>query len=715
MKLLFFMISVLTISSSVQAQVCSEIFKEHYQKIKIPTVSRSGVKLTDFSKVEVADLLQSTLYSIEAAKAELARIAENSKAPTFKNTILAMENSGAEISESFSPLYALSMVKGTEQTREAMDKVFDAYNDLEAFERDNKKLFQRVQTVYRKRNKLRLSKADRQLLMESYKGYVRSGAKLSQKNKDRLTSISKRISRLGNKFKNNNTIHKSKLSFLVNKLSDLDGVPRSVVSQFKAQAVRTGKRGYLVDLSFPSFMAIMKHAKNGELRKRFYLQSAKVSFETKEYNNQPLIPEIVELRQEMAEMFGYKDYASMALENKMAGDSETVFNFLEGLQNSLYKQTLKENDLVKEIKAEIDPGSKGKLEPWDLFFYRERVKERELQFDEQELKEYFSLENVMGGAFHTAEVLFGVKVKEIKAPTYHKDVKTFKVVDIKTDELMGIFYVDAISRMEGKDGGAWHMPFRTQKYNGRERVVPVSSLVMNFAPAEAGKPVLLTLEDVKTFFHEFGHSLHSMLSDVKYARFSGTSVQQDFVELPSQLMENFAFDATVLKTYAKHYKTGEVLPEELSQIVRDIRYFMAASMEMGQARMAKLDMLYHTNSLPNFADIRSLENKVINEFVTNEMPRNGLISTDYSHIFSGMYAAGYYGYVWSRVLDADIYAAFKEVGVLNPKLGHKLRKYIYSVGGTVKAMPAFINLMGRSPDENSLLRKYGLHDEAELR
>ena len=569
------------------------------------------------------------------------------------------------------------------------------------------KIFAKVKSCYDSRFDQNLSKEEMMIIEKTYKSFVRNGALLADSEKERMREIDEKMAKLTLAFSQN--VLKATNDYLLEIIdtADLEGLPDGVIEAAAELAEKKGKTGaWCFSLDMPSMLPFMTYSKKRELRKELLTASSSKTFNTK-YDNQENLKEILNLRTERAKLLGYNTHADYVLEERMAMSPRKVMDFLEELFNKAKPHAERDLDKLKSLAHELD--GINDFQSYDTAYYSEILKKRELDMDDEMLRPYFKLENVVNGIFDVANRLYGLQFNEVfTVSKYHEDVRTFEVYDEETKKFVGLFYTDFFPRAT-KRGGAWMSGIKDQgMYQGHvER--PHIMIVCNFTKPTKTKPSLLTLNEVLTLYHEFGHALHGLLSNVKYRELSGTNVFWDFVELPSQIMENWVLEKECLDLWAVHYETGEKIPATLVEKIKASGKFLEGLTTLRQLSFAFLDMAYHTVSPEEVKDISSFEEKAIER--TNLLPRTpgASISTSFSHIFAGGYSAGYYSYKWAEVLDADAFEFFKSSGIFNRDVAGKFREFILEKGGTEHPMDLYKKFRGQEPDVGALLRRAGLH------
>jgi len=654
---------------------------------------------------EIADehFLPALKAGIDEQRREVQAISANPEPPTFANTIEALDASG----ELLDKVYAVFSNLTSAETNDRLQEVARQVAPMRAALQDDilldQRLFARVKAVWEKRDELNLNAEQRKLLEETYKDFVRGGANLSEDHKKRFREINAELSVLSVRFGDNLLKETNAYQLVIEDKADLAGLPEAIVSAAAEAARAAGQPGkWVFTLHAPSIWPFLSYAENRELRRQIFTAYIKRGDNGNEYDNKQILARIAALRAERAKLLGYPTYAHYALEERMAKEPAQMY----GLLNQLWEPALKvARREAAELQKLIDEqGGNHKLEPWDWRYYAERIKQARYKLDEDQLREYFPLDNVLKGAFYVANRLYGLTFTErMDIPKYHPEVRTFEVKDVDGSHL-GLFFTDYHPR-PGKRGGAWSSRYRGQYHKDGKDVRPIVVNVCNFTRPSAGRPALLNQEEVETLFHEFGHALHSLLSRIHYRSLS--TVPRDFVELPSQIMENWAFEPEVLKVYARHYKTGEVIPQDLVKKIQDSKKFNQGFATVEYLAASLLDMDWHTitGEAPDAAAFEkaSLEKmRMMPEIVVRYR------SPYFQHIFSGGYAAGYYSYIWSEVLDSDAFQAFKEKGLFDKATAAAFRKEILERGGTGDAMEMYKRFRGRAPSVEPLLERRGL-------
>lgn len=659
-----------------------------------------------FDQIKNEHFVPAIEKGIEEQNAEIAAIIDNQEAPDFDNTIAAMDASGELLRKVTGVFYNFNSSNTSEElqaiAKEVAPKMSAHYDNISL----NPGLFKRVQEVYENRNSLNLTGEQAMLLEDTYKNFVRGGAALDSADQVRFREINQQLSLLTLQFGENVLAETNAFKLVIDNEADLEGLPQGLIDQGAETAKAAGMEGkWVYTLHNPSIMPFLQYSAKRELREKIYNAYINRGNNNNDKDNKNLIAEIAALRLERANMLGYESHAAYILERNMAKDAASVNNLLDKLWAPALKRAKGE---VKQLQAIIDKeGGNFKLQPWDWSYYAEKVRKELYDLDEEQLKPYFPLENVKQGIFTVAGNLYGITFTERKdIPVYHPDAVAYEVKEANGDHI-GVLYMDFHPR-ESKRGGAWMSSYRKQYVKNGEKVSPVITIVTNFTKPTANAPSLLTFDEASTFFHEFGHALHGLLSNCNYYSLSGTSVPRDFVELPSQIMENWASEPEVLKLYAKHYQTGEVIPDELIDKMQKSAVFNQGFATVEYLAASLLDMGYHNMTTNNIKDV--------SEFEASTLARIGLIpeitsryrSTYFSHIFSGGYSSGYYSYIWSAILDADAFEAFKENGLFDQKTAAAFRQNVLERGGTEDPMTLYKKFRGAEPDIKPLLKRRGL-------
>lgn len=657
-----------------------------------------------FSKIKSEDYKPAFEEAVKMARKEIQDIIENKEKPSFENTIEAMELSGEILNQTSHAFFNLLHAETNEILQETAQYISPILSEFSNDIRLNPVLFEKIKKVFEERNDIDLTTEQNRLLEKTYLSFARNGANLPDDKKEKLRSIDMKLSKLSLDFGNNVLAETNDYVLHLTDENDLKGLPDYVIEQAKKEAESRDKDGWIITLQAPSYVPFMTYADNRELRKELSIAYGKRSFQDNEFNNEEIVKEIVKLRLERANLLGYKTHADFVLEESMAKSPEIVNEFLDDLLKKSKSFGVKEVEELKVFAKELD-GIED-FQRWDHSYYAEKLKKEKFDFSEEELKPYFSLDNVIKGVFTISNKLFGLTFTEISnVDKYHEDVKVYEVLDDKNEHL-ALLYADFFPRT-GKKAGAWMTSFRGQsKLHGKQKR-PHISIVCNFTKPTDSKPSLLTFNEVTTLFHEFGHALHGMLANTVYQSLSGTNVYRDFVELPSQFMENFCFEREALELFAKHYETGEIIPQELIDKVRKASNYMEAYQTVRQLSFGILDMAYHSQTDLEVDDVSQFENKAFEPTDLYPITEGTNMSVSFSHIFNGGYSSGYYSYKWSEVLDADAFDYFKENGIFNGEVARKF-KTLLEKGGSVDPMKLYKEFRGKEPNSQALLKRAGL-------
>ncbi len=658
-----------------------------------------------FDQIKVTDFIPALQAAIQEAKAHIELIKTNTAYPTFDNTILAIECCSERVDNIRSIFSNLEVAHATPELQ-ALAK--DFYPILSSFGSDislDPIIFKKVQTVYENRSNQKISPEQNRLLEKTYNDLVRNGAMLTPENKERIRAIDQELSILGPQFSENVLKATNKFEMIIEKKSDLAGLPEGAVEAAMVAAEAKGHVGkWLFNLQAPSFIPFLTYAKTRSVREKMWRAYSSRAFRD-EFDNQDNVKKIVQLRHDRAYILGFKTHADYVLAERMAKDTNTVNKFLKTLLTASKQAAQK--DLDEVVKFGRDSESVMDFKPWDFGYFSEKLKEKKYSFNEEELRPYFQLEKVIEGVFEHARRLYGLTFQETKnVQPYHPEVKVYEIRDT-LNQYIGLFYTDFFPR-ETKKGGAWMTTFREQgmMYGAVQR--PHVSIVCNFTKPTPSKPSLLSYNEVQTLFHEFGHALHGMLSTCTYRSIAGTNVYWDFVELPSQIMENWVAEKEGLDIFARHYQTGEPIPNDLMDKLKASQKYLAGWTSLRQVTFAMMDMTWHSTNPSQIKDVDAFEDLATSETRLMERISGTNSSCSFSHIFAGGYSAGYYSYKWAEVLDADAFEFFKEKGLFNPEVAESFRRNILSRGGTEHPMDLYKKFRGREPDPNALLRRDGL-------
>jgi Zn-dependent oligopeptidase len=641
--------------------------------------------------------------SLKIARENIAKIKNNPEAPTFKNTIEALETAEEDLGVVSGIFFNLLSAESDDELREMANVISPK---LAAFSSEitlDDQIFQRVKSVYESQEKL--DKEELRLTELTYKRFSRNGALLDAEKKSRLEQLDQELSVLSPNFSRNVLNATNAFTHFVEKEEELDGLPEFAKQAAKELAKRKEKpEAWAFNLQAPSIIPVMSYCKNRKLREVISRASGSKCFND-QFDNQEIIKKIITLKQERAELLGFKNHSEYILQERMAENYDTVNEFLNKIYDISYPAAQKEIQEMKDLAKKLD--NLDELMGWDSAYYSELLKKEKYDFNEEELKPYFKMENCIDGMFKTANNLYGLNFTETKdVPVYHNDVKVFEVKE-GADKFIGLLYVDLYPR-ETKRGGAWMTSFRSQGLFKGEIVRPLISIVGNMTPSTADTPSLLTLNEVQTLFHEFGHALHGLLSDCKYPSLASPNVYWDFVELPSQIMENWVTEVETLKLFAYHYQTGELIPQELIDKVKRAEKFNKGIFNIRQLTFGMLDMEWHCRDNRGVSDVAAFEEKAIEKLRLLPKVEGMSISTSFSHIFAGGYSSGYYSYKWAEVLDADAFEKFLEDGIFNKETARSFRENILARGNTEHPMDLYVRFRGRKPDAEASLKRDGL-------
>ena len=663
-----------------------------------------------FDKITTKDYEEAFMEGIKREDEEIDAIINNPEEPTFDNTLIHIDDSKGEhyfdllnrVSETFSCMLSAETNDELDALAQRMNPILTKHaNDISL----NKKLFERIKHVYEHHRQL--SPEEQMLLTTSYDGFVRSGALLDEEGKDRLRKITEKASLLSLQFSQNLLKENKAFELLITDESQLDGLPNTAREAAHLAAKEKGKEGWLFNLDFPSYSPFMTYSSQRELRKKMFMARGTECTHNNEYNNLDICKQLVNLRRELAQLLGYDTYADYVLKQRMASNVGNVYKLLNDLIDA-YKPTAEQE--VKEIEEEAQKleGQDFQLKPWDFSYYSHKLQMERYNIDAEMLRPYFEISNVIKGVFGLATKLYGITFKENNSiPIYHPDVKAYEVFD-KDGSYLAVLYADFFPR-KGKQGGAWMTEFQGQWIDHKgNNIRPHVSLVMNLTKPTPDKPALLTLGEVETFLHEFGHALHGMFANTRFASLSGTNVWWDFVELPSQFMENFAVEKDFLRTFAFHYATGEPIPDDLIDRIVKSRNFLAGYSCLRQVSFGLLDMAYYTMKEPFTADIIPFEKQAWKKAIITKQLPDTCMTTQFSHIMAGGYAAGYYSYKWAEVLDADAFSVFKKNGIFDRKTAQSFRDNILSKGGTEHPAILYRRFRGQDPTIDALLERNGI-------
>ena len=658
-----------------------------------------------FSQIKNEDYLPAFQKGIALAKAEIDAIVNNSEKPTFENTIETLAFSGNTLDRISSIFFNMNSAETSDEMQKIAQEVSPLLSEFGNDVRLNAALFAKVKAVYEQKEALNLNPEQTTLLDKKYKSFSRNGANLSDDKKTILREIDKELSKLSLQFGENVLAETQAFQLHLTDEKDLAGLPEGTIEAAHALAKSLEKEGWIFTLDHPSYIPFVTYSDNRELRKKMAIAFGARAFKNNEFDNQEIVLKIAKLRFDRAQVLGYATHAHYVLEERMAQTPEQVISFLNDLLAKAKPSAQKEFAELTAFAQKLD--GIDQIEKWDGAYYSEKLKQQLFNLDDEILKPYFQLEKVLDGAFIIAQKLYGITFKEIfDIDKYHEEVKTYEVKD-EDNQLVAIFYADFFPR-KGKRNGAWMTSFKSQYILDNINERPHISNVCNFTRPTETKPSLLTFNEVTTLFHEFGHGLHGMLANTTYPSLSGTSVYWDFVELPSQIMENWCYEAEALSLFAHHYQTNEMIPMELVQKIKESASFQEGMATMRQLSFGLLDMGWHGQDPSNIKDIKTFETEQFSATQLYPEVKENAISTAFSHIFQGGYSSGYYSYKWAEVLDADAFAYFQEKGIFNVEVATKFKDNVLSKGGTEHPMVLYKRFRGQEPKPDALLRRAGL-------
>lgn len=657
-----------------------------------------------FSQIKLEDYKPAFIENIAQAKAEIDAIITNSETSTFENTIVALDFAGEQLDRLSSIFFNLNSAETCDEMQKIAQEVSPLLTEFSNDISLNEDLFKRVKAVYDQKDSLTLTTEQATLLDKKFKGFSRNGALLNEEDKLKLREIDTELAKTKLTYGENVLAETNNYQLHITNEEDLKGLPDGAKEMAASLAKSKGLEGWVFTLDFPSYLPFVTYVENRELRKEIAIAAGKKSFQNNEFDNKENVKRIVELRHKRANLLGYKSHSDFVLEERMAQNPEKVQSFLNDLLEKAKPAAQKEFAQLTAFAKELD--RIDQLEKWDGAYYSEKLKQKLFNFDDEILKPYFKLENVLNGAFTVAEKLFGITFKEVfDIDKYHEDVQTFEVLDFE-GKLVAIFYSDFFPR-KGKRNGAWMTSYKPQYIKDGINERPHVSIVCNFTPPTETKPSLLTFNEVTTLFHEFGHALHGMLANTTYQSLSGTSVYWDFVELPSQVMENWCYEPEALALFAKHYETEEIIPQEYVEKIKESASFLEGMATLRQLSFGILDMTYHGKS-QTIEDVKAFEKQAMAGTSLYPDVEENCMSTSFSHIFQGGYSSGYYSYKWAEVLDADAFAYFQEKGIFNKEVATKFKDNVLSKGGTELPMELYKKFRGQEPKADALLKRAGL-------
>lgn len=642
---------------------------------------------------------------MEKQNQEIEAIIHQTDEPDFENTIVALEKSGELLNRVTTVFGNLLSAETSDEMQTIAEKVMPLLSEHNNNITLNEKLFARIKAVHETTNQEEMTPEDRMLLQNTYDGFIRSGANLNTEQKERFRQLSSELSVLTLRFSQNN-LKETNAYELALPLDQLEGLPESALNAYAQTAKEKGKEGYIVTLQAPSFIPFMKYCRNRELRKELYMAYNTQCTHDNEYNNLEIVKKLVNLRLERAQLLGFRTAADYVLTRRMAENSDRVYQLLNQLLEAYTPTAHQEVAEVQALAKELE-GNDFELMPWDWAYYSEKLKEKKFNLNEEALRPYFELNRVIGGVFGLATKLYGITFQVNKdIPVYHPDVTAYEVFD-KDGSFLAVLYTDFHPRAS-KRSGAWMTSYKEQWKDEKGNSRPHVSVTMNFTKPSDSQPALLTFSEVNTFLHEFGHALHGMFANTTYQSLSGTNVYWDFVELPSQIMENFAIEKEFLNTFAKHYETGENIPEEMIQRLVDASNFNVAYACLRQLSFGLLDMAWYTRTEPFEGDVRTYEKQAWSQAQVLPSCEETCMTVQFSHIMAGGYSAGYYSYKWAEVLDADAFSLFQEKGIFNPETANSFRENVLSKGGTEHPMVLYKRFRGQEPGIDALLKRNGI-------
>ena len=657
-----------------------------------------------FSKIKEEHFKPAIVKSIELARKEIDQIVQNKDKASFQNTLEALEFTGQQLDRITSIFFNLNSAETSDEIQKIAQEVSPLLTEFSNDITLNKDLFKRIRSVFEAKEGAGLNAEQKMLLEKRYKSFVRNGANLNEEDQTELRKINKELAKLSLQFGENVLAESNDFSLHITKKEDLSGLPDGVIEAAKMLAGQKEKEGWIFTLDYPSYIPFMTYAGKRELREKMAKAFGARAFRNNKSDNQEIVLKIVRLRHQRASLLGYQTHAHFVLEERMAETPEKVEKFLNELLEKAKPAAGKDFESVKDL-AQKD-GIKD-LQKWDGAYYSEKLKKQRFDLDDEQLKPYFKLENIIEGVFTVANKLYDLNFEEIfDIDKYHEEVKTYKVTG-KNGEFIAVFYADFFPR-KGKRNGAWMTSFKDQWKKDGENSRPHISIVCNFTKPTETKPSLLTFNEVTTLFHEFGHALHGMLANTTYPSLSGTHVYWDFVELPSQVLENWCYEKEALNLFARHYKTDEMIPMELVQKIKDSSNFLEGMATLRQLSFGLLDMAWHGDDPSEIKNVKDFEVKAFADTQLYPDVTENCMSTAFSHIFQGGYSAGYYSYKWAEVLDADAFEAFKEKGIFDKKTANKFKENILSRGGTQKPMELYKKFRGKEPGVDALLKRAGL-------
>lgn len=686
----------------------------------ISIANEHRLKAIPFDKIETEHFVPAVDAALEKAKEKIALIKNNKDEPTFENTFMALDKANEHLMYVAGIYFSLLSAESDAEYKQLAQQISPKIAQFRSLMMTDKDIFQRVKKVYKKEvegkekpalpedfsNKEYLKKAERYRIVENaYKDFIRSGALLNDENKKKLIGISMELSKLSPKFTENVLNATNKFELHITKEEEVEGVPEGILKAAAYMAKKKDKEGgWLFTLQPSSFMPLLTYCRNRSVRQKIHKAYTSRAYKD-EFDNRENIMKIIELRYEKAKLLGYDNHAEFVLEDRMAESIENVSSFLDKIYDAAYPAAKEETAETAAYAKEID-GIED-FQPYDLTYYSNKLKEKKFKFDPEELRPWFKAENVIDGIFKIAEKLYGITLKQVDdVPVYHEDVTTYEAFD-KEGEYIGLLYFDLFPR-ETKRGGAWMNPIQRQGLYSDGMRRPHVTIAASLTPSSEDTPSLLRFDEVRTVFHEFGHALHALLSDCYYKTVASPSVLWDFVELPSQIMENWLLEKEALDLFAKHYETGEPLPEELLDKVIAAKNYNKGNANLRQIQFATIDLAWHTTEPGRIKDVNDFEKEAVKKMQILEPVKDSNFSCGFSHIFAGGYSAGYYSYKWAEALEADAWSLFNEKGIFNPEVADNFRKYILERGNSFHPMELFVAFRGRKPDPEAMLKRDGL-------
>jgi Zn-dependent oligopeptidase len=658
-----------------------------------------------FSSIKTEDYQPAFIENIQSARAEIDAITNNPETATFENTIEALEFSGNALDRLSSIFFNLNSAETSDEMQKIAQEITPLLTEFGNDITLNEDLFKRIKVVYEQKESLNLSTEQKMLLDKKFKSFSRNGALLSEEKKSKLREIDSELAKLKLTYGENILAETNNYQLHITNSTDLKGLPEGAIEAAKALAKSKNLEGFIFTLDMPSYLPFMTYLDNRELRKEMAIAAGKKAFQNNEFDNQVITLKITKLRFDRANLLGYKTHSHFVLEERMAQNPEKVKSFLNDLLAKAKPAAEREFKQLATFAKELD--GIEQLQKWDSAYYSEKLKQKLFNLDDEKLKPYFQLEKVLDGAFKIAKKLFGLTFTEVfDIDKYHEEVTTYEVKD-EFRGLVAIFYADFFPR-KGKRNGAWMTSFKSQYIKDGKNERPHVSNVCNFTKPTESKPSLLTFNEVTTLFHEFGHGLHGMLANTVYPSLSGTSVYWDFVELPSQVMENWCYEPEALALFAKHYQTGEIIPQEYVEKIKESASFQEGMATLRQLSFGLLDMAFHSNDPSEIKNIKAFEKSVFETTTLFPDVAENCMSVSFSHIFNGGYSSGYYSYKWAEVLDADAFAYFQEKGIFDKETATKFKNNVLSKGGTELPMELYKRFRGQEPNANALLKRAGL-------